>query len=437
MGNIFGAIIALGVLITVHELGHFIAARIFGVDVEKFSLGFGPRLFGFRMKQTDFRISLIPLGGYLKMKGDNPDEKVEDEAGSFRAAKWYHRAMIAFAGPVANLVLAFFIFILSFAIGRSYEDQLPVVGKIERERIDFVQINDEVLIVNNSPIKSWSQIPGFIKNNENNMIEVDRNGEKVYLESSDIKQDAWFTDILPFAPAVIGEVAPGLPAYRAGLMPEDEILAIDGNEVTDWYEMRDIIKGSENNYLNFKIKRNDNIFEKIVELEFNPVDNNKIIGITQKLPVKIHEKYSLFESIKYGSITTVSFVALNYVTLLKLISKPSSLKANLGGPVMIYAMSQESAKKGLDSILAFIAAISIILMIMNLLPIPVLDGGHIFFCFIEGIFKKPLTLKTQLVLQRIGLYILLFLMLFAFFNDFYRLYSRNASLNEQKVLEGN
>ena len=167
------------------------------------------------------------------------------------------------------------------------------------------------------------------------------------------------------------------------------------------------------------------------------MDSNKIIGITQKLPVKIEEKYSLFESLKYGSITTISFVALNYVTLYKLISKPSSLKANLGGPVMIYAMSKESAKKGLDSILAFIAAISIILMIMNLLPIPVLDGGHIFFCFIEGIFKKPLTLKTQLVLQRIGLYILLFLMLFAFFNDFYRLFSRNVSLNEQKILDGN
>jgi len=437
MGNIFGAIIALGVLIAVHEMGHFITARIFGVEVEKFSLGFGPRLFGFRIKQTDFRISLIPLGGYLKMKGENPDEEDGDEPGSFRAAKWYKRATIAFAGPIANLLLAFLIFIFSFAVGRSYEDQLPLVGKIEMEFNDFVQINDEILSVNNSPVQSWSQIPGFTKDNENNIVEVKRDGRGVFLESSDIEQVTWFTDILPFAPAIIGEVAPGLPAYRAGLMSDDEILAIDGTEIKDWYDMRDIISESTKNSLNFKIKRDKQVFEKIVGLEVNLMDSNKIIGITQKLPVKIYEKYNLFESIKYGSITTISFVALNYVTLIKLISKPSSLKANLGGPVMIYAMSKESSKKGLDSILAFIAAISIILMIMNLLPIPVLDGGHIFFCFIEGIFKKPLTLKTQMVLQRIGLYLLLFLMMFAFFNDFYRLYSRNAALNEQKIIDGN
>ncbi len=437
MGNIFGAIIALGVLITVHELGHFLAARIFGVDVEKFSLGFGPRLIGFKIKETDFRISLIPLGGYLKMKGDNPDEEVSDETGSFRAAKWYKRAAIAFAGPFANLLFAFFIFILSFAIGRSYEDQLPFVGKIDIEMNDFVQINDEILSVNNSPVQSWSQIPGFIKDNENNTIEVKRDGEVIFLESSDIEQVSWFTDILPFAPAIVGEVAPGLPAYRAGLMPDDEIIAIDGIEVKDWYDMRDIISESTKNSLNFKIKRDDKIFEKVVELEINLMDSNKIIGITQKLPVKLNEKFNLFESIKYGSITTISFVALNYATLYKLISKPSSLKANLGGPVMIYTMSKQTAKKGLDSILAFIAAISIMLMIMNLLPIPILDGGHIFFCFIEGIFKKPLTLKSQLVFQRIGLYILLSLMLFAFFNDFSRIFSRNVSLNEQKILDGN
>ena len=151
------------------------------------------------------------------------------------------------------------------------------------------------------------------------------------------------------------------------------------------------------------------------------------------MPVKYVEKYTLFESVKYGTIGTINFVYLNYAMLYKLIANPSAIKNNLGGPVMIYAMSSQTADKGIDSILSFIAAISLILMIMNLLPIPILDGGHIFFCFIEGIRKKPLGLKIQIALQNVGLFILVFLMVFAFWNDFSRLFSRSSSIKENKV----
>ena len=150
-------------------------------------------------------------------------------------------------------------------------------------------------------------------------------------------------------------------------------------------------------------------------------------------PVKIKERYNILQSITYGTVSTISFVYLNYALLFKLVAHPEAIKSNLGGPVMIYTMSQQTVGKGLDVILLFLASISIVLMIMNLLPIPVLDGGHIFFCLIEGIFKKPLPLKVQIILQNIGIFILMSLMIFAFWNDFSRIFSRNSAIQQHKM----
>ena len=433
MFNIIGAIVALGILVTVHEFGHFIAAMIFNVEVEKFSIGFGPKLFAFTKGKTEYRISLIPLGGYLKMKGENPDEKVEDTENSFKTKMWWQRAIIAFAGPFANFILAVMIFILTFAIGKHFEDQLPVVGEVSANYAEFVQEKDTILQVNNNDINGWTQIIQNTKIDEENTYLVERNDEQILITNNEVEPRTWVTEILPYVPAVIGEVAPGMAAYKAGLMDNDEILSVDGQDVNNWYEMRTAITTNENESITLKIKRDNNIFEKSLIPEENILDGNRIIGITQYMSVKYIEKYSLLESIKYGTIGTINFVYLNYAMLYKLIANPSAIKNNLGGPVMIYAMSAQTASKGFDSILSFIAAISLILMIMNLLPVPILDGGHILFCFIEGIRKKPLSIKIQIVLQNIGLFILVFLMIFAFWNDISRLFSRSISIKEHKV----
>ena len=433
MINIIGAIVALGILITVHELGHFIAARIFGVEAEKFSIGFGPRLISFTKGKTNFRISLIPLGGYLKMKGENPDEETDME-GSFKSKKWWQRAIIAFAGPFANFLFALLIFIVSFAIGRSYVDHPPVIGIIKTNISYNLQVNDRILTLNEQEIISWNDLVKYTKEDEFNFIEIEREHKNIFVESSEITPKTWLSDILPYVPAVIGEVVPGMPAYQAGLMEMDEILAVDGVEIENWYEMRELIINKVNDEVNLKIKRNNLVFEKSINLEKNLLDDNKIIGITQYLPLKIHEKYSFFESLQYGSISTVSFVVLNYIALYKLLTKPSIFKESISGPVMIFTMSQQSVKRGWGTILSFVAAISLILMIMNLLPIPILDGGQIFFCFIEGIFRKPLSIKVQMVLQNIGLFLLMFLMVFAFFNDFSKIFKRNISIQEQRTI---
>ncbi|MDO9578224.1 MAG: RIP metalloprotease RseP [Candidatus Cloacimonadales bacterium] len=433
MGNIIGAIIALGILVTVHEAGHFLAARWFGVEIEKFSIGFGKKLFSFKKGKTEYRISLIPLGGYVKMKGENPDEEIVDPEHSFRGKTWWQRAIIAFAGPFANFVLALLLFIASFAVGRNYEDLKPVVGQVESEYAEVFLPEDIILEVNDHPIKGWNQIIQYSRADAENYYKVLRDSTSYEITTPGLESMFWYSTVKPQVDAVVGEVSPGLSAFKAGLMPGDRILAVDENPVADWYEMRAMITENPNSEVKLKIQRGEQVFDKVLKLEQNIYDDNKVIGITQYMPVKIQEKYNLGQSISYGSITTVNFMILNYAMFGKLIANPQAIKSNLGGPVMIYTMSKQTVGKGWGIILSFIAAISIVLMIMNLLPIPILDGGHIFFCFVEGIFRRPLPLKVQIILQNIGLFFLMFLMVYAFWNDFSRIFSRNASIQEQKM----
>ncbi|MCF7884408.1 MAG: RIP metalloprotease RseP [Candidatus Cloacimonetes bacterium] len=433
MWNIIGAIIALGVLVTVHEFGHFIAARLFGVKVEKFSIGFGKKLFSFRKWDTEFRISLIPLGGYVKMVGENPDEEILDAEHSYRTKTWWQRALIAFAGPFLNLIFAVLLFITSFAIGRNYEDLQPVVGVVEENYSSIFQPEDEILEVNGNEIKGWNQIVQYTNTEKENIIEIQRGEFTEIIDLPALNPNFWYEGVKPFVPAQVGQVTPGMSAFKSGLMDGDEILEVDRKPVSDWYEMREMITDNPNDEVVLKIRRNDQEFEKTLKLETNIYQDNKVIGITMPSPVKIKERYNLIESIGYGTVSTISFVYMNYALLFKLVAHPEAIKSNIGGPVMIYTMSQQTAGKGFDVVLLFLASISIVLMIMNLLPIPVLDGGHIFFCFIEGIFKKPLSLKVQIILQNIGIFILLFLMVFAFWNDFSRIFSRNSAIQQQET----
>jgi regulator of sigma E protease len=433
MWNIIGAIIALGTLVTVHEFGHFIAARLFGVRVEKFSIGFGRKLFSFRKWDTEFRVSLIPLGGYVKMVGENPDEEIVDEKHSYRTKTWWQRAVIAFSGPFLNFIFAILLFITSFAIGRNYEDLKPVVGIVGENYSDIFQPGDLILEVNGNAVQGWNQIVKFINADEENIIKVHRGETTEIINLPGIEPNFWYEELKPFIPARVGEVTPGMSAFKSGLMAGDEILEVDGQKIEDWYEMRDLITNNPRNEVLLKIRREGKEFEKTLKLETNIYQDNKVIGITMPSPVKIKERYNILQSISYGTISTVSFIYLNYALLFKLVAHPEAIKSNLGGPVMIYTMSQQTAGKGWDAILLFLASISIVLMIMNLLPIPVLDGGHIFFCVIEGIFKKPLPLRVQIILQNIGLFILMFLMIFAFWNDFSRIFSRNSAIQQQII----
>lgn len=437
MLHILGALIAFGLLVAVHEGGHFLVARWLGVEVEKFSIGFGPKIFGYKGKVTEYRLSLIPLGGYVKMKGENPDEEVGDRLGSFSALAWWKRALIGFAGPFTNLIFALLLMIITFGIGKNYMDYSPVIGRITNSNelaegeLNFLQPGDRLVKINGQEIITWTDSYEAIPEGIESLV-VLREGQELSFERK-ISVKTWLNNVLPATSTIIGEVSPGLPAYNAGLQSGDKVRAINGKEVNDWYELREQVQSAENGKVEVEIERDGGRFSKLIELQENLLDGNSVIGITQLLPEQVKETYNFWESIKYGTVSTADIVILNYVGLYKLLLKPSELKNNLGGPVMMYTMSKETAKQGWGSILTFVAMISVILMVMNLLPIPILDGGMIFFCMIEGIRRKALSLRTQLTLQKIGFSVLIILMFFAFSNDFTRLYKRSTSMKSQQT----
>ncbi len=428
MLDILLALIALGVLVTVHEAGHFIAARLCGVKVEAFSIGFGKPLFKFVRHEIEYRIGWIPLGGYLKMKGEALEADAPEEPDSFQYARWWKKIIIALSGPLSNLLLALFIFCLTFMFPSKVEDQSPVIGKSTGQyNLVFVP-GDSVISVNNKPINGWYQFLGGLKADKQNSIELLRDHKKINMTIPAVSPDSISNDLLPAVSSVIGDVNPGMPAWRAGLKSGDKIIGVDSVQVTDWYDMREKITKATDDTVFLTIQRGKNVINKGLPLEKNPLnEEQRLIGISQQMPVSYIQSYPPATAAKYGFNTTVNFIAINYIGLYKIVSNPETIKNSVGGPVMMYSMSTQSAKKGWTSWFMFIAAISLVLMIMNLLPIPVLDGGHIMFAIIQGVRGKPLSVKTQIILQNIGVALLFMLMLYAFYNDFTKVFARAVS----------
>jgi len=426
--DIILAFVALGILVTVHETGHFIAARLCGVKVEMFSIGFGKPILKFTRKEIEYRIGWIPLGGYVKMKGEALEEDAAEEPDSFRFTAWWKKIIIAFSGPLSNLLFAVLIFILTFMIPSKVEDQNPVVGKSTGEYSLLFMSGDSIQSVNGTVVKGFYQFMGLLKTDQHNTVVLSRAGKKVTLTIPQVNQATFVNSVLPAVPAVVGEVSLGMSAWRAGLKPGDKIIKVNYIEVHDWYEMREIVTQPSHDTVTITVQRGINVFEKKIPLENNPLsDGQKLIGITQAMPVTYLQSYPPLQAIEYGAKATFSFLVINYVGLYKIISQPETLKSSVGGPVMIYSLSSQSAKKGISSWLMFVAAISLVLMIMNLLPIPVLDGGHIMFALIQGITGKPLPVKMQIILQNIGVVLLLMLMVYAFYNDFTKFFTRAVS----------
>lgn len=428
MIDIILALVALGVLVTVHETGHFLAARLCGVKVEKFSIGFGKPLFKLIRNGIEYRIGWIPLGGFVKMKGDSLDEETEQMPDSFLQARWWKKIIIALSGPFSNLLLAIVLFILVFLLPSKTEDQYPVVGKATGEYELIFNAGDSIYAVNGKPVQGWYQLIGTLSRTSDNIVNLTRDGKKAVLTIPQIDPISFVNAVQPAASAIVGEVSPGFPAWRAGLKAGDVILAVNDSVVADWYDMRELITGAEGDSVRLNVQRGDAVFARSMPLESNPMaDGQRLIGITQHMPVTYKQSYPPVKAMQLGIVSTANFIALNYIGLYKIISRPETLKSSVGGPVMIYSMSSQSARKGLSSWILFVAAISLVLMIMNLLPIPVLDGGHIMFALVQGIIGRPVPRKVQLVLQNVGMVLLLLLMTYAIYSDFSKVFTRAMS----------
>lgn len=412
-------------MVTIHEGGHFLMARAFGVAIETFSIGFGKPIINFKRGGTNYRVSWLPLGGYCKMKGENPDEENVEQPDAFQSKRWWQRALIAFAGPLANLLLAFVFFFFTFLSPQKIEDHSPVIDHAEGRWSTVFSPGDSILSLNAKPVKGFSGMLASLSKRSDNILTLSRQGKELRLVVPARDVDSLITSVQPVVPAIVGDVTPGYPAWRADLHTGDKVLAVDSVRVNNWYQMRERITSSKQNSVRLEVQRGDSLLTKIIKLEDNVLyGKQKMIGITQAMPLRYTESYNPGQALIRGGMGTISMVIMNYYALYKLVQKPETLKSNIGGPVMIVSMSNSMGEKGISALLMFFGSISIMLMIMNLLPIPILDGGHIMFCLIEGIIRRPVPLKIQMIAQRIGFAILITIMVFAFYSDLEKLILR-------------
>ncbi len=450
--SVISLVVVLGVLIFVHEAGHFLVARLFGVGVEKFSLGFGPRIFGRTVGRTDYRISAIPLGGYVKMVGEDPDNEIpaEDIPVSFTHKNVYKRMAIVAAGPFFNILLAIVIFFGFFAIV-GIEDIQSVVKSVAKqspaERAGF-QLEDRIVAINGEDVQSWYDVKKAVTDSAGAplLLTVERDRELHDLKAApemktgrDILGDETrYYDLgisgLSVIEAIIGEVSKGLPAEKAGLQAGDRIIGINAVPVHNWEEMRKEIAASGGNRLKLKIQRAAAVFETEIVPELTVQKDragNKVerylIGISTggiSIPdeLKIRKRLSPVAAFPESLKQTWFVTEITFRGILRMIDGSIS-RDNLGGPIMIAQMAGQQAKAGIDKLIQFIAVISINLAILNFLPIPILDGGHLMFFTIEAIRGRPVSIRVREISQQAGMFILLMLMVFVFYNDIARIFS--------------
>jgi regulator of sigma E protease len=418
-------LIVIGILVFVHELGHFIMAKQAGVRVEKFSLGMGPKLFGFKKGDTEYVLSALPLGGYVKMAGENPDEEPTGAKDEFQSKTVWQRARIAATGPLTNIVLAFIIMPLVYMVG-TYSEGPARVGYVESnspaERAGFMA-GDVIEEINGRNITDWTKALTLIAVNPDTDVTViiERQGVKKTLTlrpdmATELKIGK--AGLAPDIPAEIGNLKPGFPAEQAGIMVNDKIVAVDGKTIYHWNQFSELVRDSNGKKLTLTIERDGKRLEKIVTPKED--GGRYIIGVEPAMRL-VFKKYGFFESLRLGFDKTIESVDLTFITLKKLITFDLSIKT-LGGPVMIAQMSGQAAAAGLSAFLSLLAMVSISLGILNLLPIPVLDGGMILFLVIEAIRKKPLSRKVMEVAQSIGAGLLITLIAVVSYNDVMRMF---------------
>lgn len=351
--SLLPAVIVFGVLIIVHEWGHFIACRLSGVKVEKFSIGFGPELFHWQSKETRFSLSMLPLGGFVSPAGEEAS-KIGPEgpkAGDFLAAPVFSRVLIVISGVVMNYVLAFVLFCVVFIMGR------PMPG------------------------------------------------------------------------TVIGDFIKGYPAKTSQLEKGDQILQINGEVVNSWKEVLEKIDKTTTPQIHFTVERNRAgaplrrvevlLAPKVEEVKdvFGKSSVVKRVGITPDLKVFIYEKYTFFPALQKAWETEVSHTILTHKALFYLVTGQLSPK-NLMGPLGIIQISGQAARAGIATLLQLLAILSVSLAVINLLPFPALDGGHLVFLLIEGVTRKRVSPLIQEKVSTAGFVLLMVLMVFVFYNDF-------------------
>jgi regulator of sigma E protease len=427
MTQLISFIIVLGILITVHELGHFLIAKAIGLGVERFSIGFPPKMFGFTKGETEYCVSWIPLGGYVKLKGEHPDEMDEDpdDPKHFMSRPPYQRAAVVIAGPLMNLVLAFLLMPLVFLMGIDmpvYLEESAVVGWIEpgsaADRAGIVRGN-RIIAINDMEVATWQDLSEKVPPPGKIGVTVKDSGRvrSVTLDTSD--GESGILGVYPQMDPVIGSLESGHPAGEAGIKEGDRIEYLGGVPVSHWMEMARIIHASPGKSITFGIDRNGEKVNITVIPELDERTGYGLIGINPEVDTVKH-RFGAAEALRKGTEKNLEVLGMTFDFLWDLITFNSTIK-NIGGPIMIFQVTGQAAKEGLVTFIQFMAFLSLQLGVLNLLPIPVLDGGHLVFLTAEGIKRKPVNLKTREAAQKLGFFLLLLLILIISYNDIVRL----------------
>ncbi|WP_409425579.1 sigma E protease regulator RseP [Pseudoalteromonas sp. RW-H-Ap-1] len=444
--NLGSFILALGILVTVHEYGHFWVARKAGVKVLRFSIGFGKPLLKWHDKyKTEYVIAAIPLGGYVKMLDERVDEVPANERHlSFNAKSVQARIAIVAAGPMANFLFAIFALAVMYMVG--VQTIKPVVGNVvEGSRAEQAGIlpTQQIIKIGDDDISNWQDATfSLMSHLGDKSVAITLRNENYQQTTQTLNLDGWKLDqqdvpplsslgIVPFRPQAtltIAAITKDSAAEQANLQAKDIILAVNGETISNWQQLVNLITQSANKSLQFSVKRQDSI-KTITVTPKGRVDNNGIeqgfLGVApvvQQWPDGYVETrhYGPLDSIVRGTKETWRLITLSFDMIGNLITGQVSVK-NLSGPVGIAVGAGTSVSYGLVAFLSFLALISVNLGVFNLLPLPVLDGGHLMYYIIELFRKKPVSEKTQEFGFKVGALLLIFLTCFALFNDVSRL----------------
>ena len=440
--SLLALIVTLGILVTVHEYGHYWVARRCGVKVLKFSVGFGKALWSRKDKNdTEFAIAAIPLGGYVKMlderEGPVPEELKEQ---AFNNKTVWQRMAIVLAGPLANILFAIVAYWLMFVVGVTQVK--PIIGELEPTGVaanSGLQTEQLITAVDGTAVSGWQQVnyqllkrigdTGEIEitvGNDNYPLVIER-----WLSDAEEPNPLRALGIQPYrpsVPAIISELQPNKPASQAGLVAGDHVIKVDSVEINEWYDFVKVVQVSSGKALNVVALRSQQEIEVVLIPGSRKLDNGETVGFVgamvqqPEIPPDFVTtlQYNPFEALIKGVEKTWDMSVVTLQSIGKMIQGLLSVK-NLSGPITIAKVANASAQAGFEAFVGFLAYISIMLAVVNLLPIPVLDGGHFLFYVIEAIKGSAVSEKVQIMGMKLGMSMMLMIMVIAIFNDISRI----------------
>jgi regulator of sigma E protease len=421
--NLIAFVIVLGVLIFAHEAGHFFMAKLFKVRVLVFSFGFGKRLFGFRTKETDYRVSLIPLGGYVKMAGDIPEEGQEHAPDEFLAKPKWQRFLILVAGAGVNVVLAVVLLTgWNMAGNEVISENRPIIASVQpgkpAERAGL-RGGDQVVRINKDEITTWDDLRLLVSMHPDTPLKVTyvRDGVERVTTMTPEKVDTEFgttgmAGMVKFLDSVVGRTVPESAAAKAGLQKGDRIVAANGKPISDFSDLEEVLNKAKGNPVPLEIARGT----ATISLTLPSMGKGSKVSYPGIIPPTEIRKLGLTAAFRESIDQNMKMLRYTFVTLGRLFRLKGSVK-ELSGPISIARISGEMLRSGWKELVLLMASISLQLGVMNLLPIPVLDGGHILILLLEGVARRDFSLQVKERIQTAGFLALVTLMVFVLYND--------------------